>query len=88
MFVDIIGYLAAIVGTSMMIPQVVKILRTKKVRDLSWAMVMLFFLNCALWLAYGWMIKSYPVVIANCISLVTAMVQMGLKYRYSPKIFK
>jgi len=88
MLVDILGYIAAVIGCSIMIPQVVKIIKTRKVRDISWAMVILYVINCLLWLVYGWLIHSNPVWIANGICLVTATVQMWLKYKYSPKIFK
>lgn len=80
---DIVGYAAMIVGTGVMLPQIVKSLQTKKVEDLSLGMVWLFFFNCLLWFTYGILIRASPVIIANGIGLVISVVQvfLGLKYR-------
>jgi MtN3 and saliva related transmembrane protein len=79
---DIIGYTAAVVGTMLMLPQVIKSWRTKQVDDLSFAMVILYFANCALWLAYGLLVDVRPVVLTNAISMVISVVLLGLKLRY------
>jgi len=82
---EIIGYIAAAIGTSLMLPQVIKTIKTKKVRDLSIGMVFLYFLNCALWLAYGIMIKAMPVIVCNFIALLISIMQLILKLRYDKK---
>ncbi len=79
----IAGYGGVVAGVSFMLPQVYKSWKTKSVADLSWWMLGLFLLNCVFWLAYGILEAATPVVIVNAISLVTALVQIGLKYRYS-----
>ena len=79
----IIGYAATIVGTSIMLPQVVRTLRTKRVDDLSFAMLIFYFANCALWLAYGLLISSLPLILTNFIALIISIVQIGLKMKYS-----
>jgi len=80
---NIIGYAAAVVGTSMMIPQVIKFVRTKRADDVSLFATILYFLNCVLWFAYGILIVAYPVILANGIALVISVVQLVLKKRYS-----
>lgn len=80
---SIIGYTAAIVGTFLMLPQVVKSWRSKKVDDVAMGMVVLYFFNCLLWLIYGIMILAYPVILANGIGLVISIVQFFLKIKYS-----
>lgn len=81
--VDIIGYTAAAFGTAIMLPQVVKTIRTKRVRDLSWGMLWTYFFNCVLWLVYGSMINAVPVVVCNAIAFLISIVQLVLKFRYS-----
>ena len=81
-FVEIVGYAAAIVGTSMMLPQVIKSLRTKKVNDLSLMMCILFFLNCVLWELYGTLIISWPVIIANGFGIIISTTQLIIKVKY------
>ena len=80
---ELIGYSAAVVGTSLMLPQVFKSLRTKSVQDLSYAMLTLYFLNCLLWAAYGVLIYAIPVIICNLIALCISIFQLGLKFRYN-----
>jgi len=54
--VEIIGFTAAAVGTSLMLPQVIKSIKIKKVDDISFGMLVLYFFNCLLWLIYGMLI--------------------------------
>ena len=79
---NIVGYLAATVGTSMMLPQVVKSYRTREVKDVSFASVILYVLNCALWLVYGVLIAAMPVTITNAIALVIGCFQLALKLKH------
>lgn len=79
---NIVGYMAAAVGVSLMLPQVIKSIKTKEVGDLSSAMVVLYVLNCALWLAYGLLIFAPPMILVNSIALVIGIVQLILKLRY------
>mgnify|MGYP001561892283 CR=1 FL=1 len=83
MITEIIGYTAAVAGTLIMIPQVIKSLKTKKVDDLAWGMLVLFLLNCVLWVIYGVLITAWPVIISNSIVLLIIIFQSILKYKYS-----
>ena len=79
---DLVGYVAVVVGTSLMVPQVVKSFRTKKMDDVSFGTVALYFFNCLLWLIYSWMIRAWPPVIANAMGLAISVVQIRLKMLY------
>lgn len=80
---QIIGFLAAVVGTSLMLPQVFRTVKTKKVNDLSLVMLIFYFLNCSLWLTYGILILAWPVIICNFIALLISIFQLILKFKYS-----
>lgn len=82
---DVIGYSAALVGTSLMLPQVIKTFRTKRVDDISMGMVVLYLLNCFLWLAYGVLIRAYPLIICNLIAFFIGLAQLLLKLKYSSR---
>lgn len=84
---QIIGFLAAVVGTSLMLPQVIKTVRTKKADDLSLLMLSLYFVNCLLWLTYGLLIIAWPLVVCNFIALVISIIQLALKFKYKEKDF-
>jgi len=82
---NVIGYAAAVVGTLLMLPQVVKSWRTKSVEDLSLGMTVLYFINCLLWLVYALLIFSLPMIVANAAGLVVSVVQVVLKLKYRQK---
>jgi len=79
---QIIGFSAAIVGTSLMLPQVIKSIKTKKVNDIAFGMLLLYFFNCLLWFIYGVLISSWPLIICNFIALIISIVQLALKMKY------
>ena len=79
---ELIGYLAATLTTVSFIPQVVQIWRSKHTKDISLGMYSIFTLGIAVWLAYGILLGSAPIIIANCITIVLAgsVLMMKLKY--------
>ena len=80
---DVIGYCAAFLTTISFIPQVVQTFRTKDVRGISLGMYSVFTLGVSLWLVYGILLRAWPIVIANVItlSLTAAILVMKLRYR-------
>ncbi len=80
---NVIGFMAAVVGTGLMLPQVIKTIKTRKVKDVSFLMLFFYFLNCFLWLIYGVLILSWPIMICNFLALIISIIQLVLKVRYS-----
>jgi MtN3 and saliva related transmembrane protein len=64
------------------VPQVWHILKTRDTRALSLMMYLLFTVGIVLWLVYGVMIGSTPVIVANSITLVLALVILICKVRW------
>ena len=82
---DLVGYSAACLTTFCFVPQLVHTFKTKSVDDLHvWAMV-LFDLGLALWLVYGIYLHSWPMILANALTLVFQLGLLGLKARYGRK---
>lgn len=79
---NLIGFIAAAVGTSLMLPQVIKSVRTKSVGDVSLGMLTLYVINCLLWLVYGIFLKAWPLIICNFIALILGTFQLNLKIKY------
>ena len=75
--------MAAAVGTSLMVPQVIKSIKTKKMDDISLVMLWLYFVNCFLWLVYGVLIVAWPVIVCNFVALIVSVLQLMLKRKYS-----
>ena len=76
---DWIGSAAAILTTTAFIPQAWKVWRTRHTADISMSMYILFTLGVALWLAYGILLESWPIIIANCITLLLAGIVLVMK---------
>lgn len=81
-FKSIVGLSATIIGTSIMVPQIYKTIKTKSVSDISWGMLVLYFLNCLLWLVYGILISAVPLIATNGIALCISILQILLKVKY------
>jgi MtN3 and saliva related transmembrane protein len=69
---NVLGYLAAALTTLSFVPQAVLTLRTRQVEGISLGMYSLFTLGVALWLAYGWRLGEWPIVVANAVTLLLA----------------
>lgn len=80
---EMMGYTAGALTTLAFVPQVIQIYRTKSVKDVSLAMFLLFTLGVALWLGYGIMTHSFPVVAANAITLILSFVILYFKWKYN-----
>lgn len=76
---DLIGYPAAVLTTAAFAPQAWRSWRTRDMGGISLLMYALFTLGVALWCAYGVVIGSWPVIVANGITLVLAALVLGLK---------
>ncbi len=80
--ITIIGMIAAACTTIAFIPQVYKIYRTKHARDLSLPMYIIFSAGVLLWLIYGLMINSLPVILANGITFISCIYILAMMIRY------
>ncbi|MFV0382837.1 SemiSWEET family sugar transporter [Paracoccus sp. (in: a-proteobacteria)] len=66
---DVIGFLAAILGTLCWLPQLAKTLRSREVRDLSLGTNLLLLFTLLLWLVYGLLLGEWPMILANILSI-------------------
>lgn len=76
------GYLAAILTTGSFVPQAVMIIRSRDTRGISLAMYVIFTIGVALWLVYGIALESWPMILANTVTLGLAATILALKLRY------
>jgi MtN3 and saliva related transmembrane protein len=84
-FINTIGLLAGLLTTIAFVPQVMKIYRNKSGRDISARMFTMFSIGIALWLYYGVLLQSLPIILANAVTLVLTLAILALKIRYSGK---
>jgi MtN3 and saliva related transmembrane protein len=81
-WITLIGLVAAICTTCSFLPQVIKILRTKRTKDVSLLMYTILSTGLFLWLIYGLMLRDLPLILANTVSLSLAMCVLVLKIRH------
>ena len=67
-----LGYLAAFCTTIAFIPQAVKVYKTNHTKDISLGMFSLLIVGLVLWLWYGILLSSYPIILANSVTLIIA----------------
>ena len=79
---DVLGMVAGGLTTISFIPQVLRIVRTRSARDISWGMFAVFASGTSLWFVWGLLQGALPVVLANFVTLVLCIVIMVLKWRY------
>lgn len=78
----VLGLLAGFLTTIAFVPQVLKIWRSKHAKDISLGMFILFSIGVLLWIVYGIRIGSWPLILANGVTLTLALVILALKLYY------
>jgi len=77
----VLGYLAAFCTTAAFIPQALKVYKSKHTKDISVAMFSLMTFGIILWLIYGIIIISYPIIIANLVTVFFAVYILLMKIK-------
>jgi MtN3 and saliva related transmembrane protein len=81
-FNDLVGYAAATLTTLAFIPQTLHSWRSRDLSGVSLGMYGLFTAGVALWLLYGIVLGSWPIIIANTITFALAGSVLFLKLRH------
>jgi MtN3 and saliva related transmembrane protein len=80
--IDLVGYIAATLTTAAFLPQVLKIWKSKSTKDLALPTLLSFIAGVSMWLIYGLLVKSTPIIIANTLTLLLNLVILRFKLRY------
>ena len=80
--VDILGTVAGALTTVAFVPQVVRVWRTRSTHDISLLMFCIFSVGVVCWLAYGVALGSWPIILANAITLVLSLAVLWFKIIY------
>ena len=64
-YIDLFGFLAALLTTIAFLPQLYKTWKTKSADDVSLIMLILFITGLIFWIIYGLKIHSIPILVAN-----------------------
>jgi MtN3 and saliva related transmembrane protein len=80
--ITLLGLIAGTLTTISFVPQLLKTWRTKSAKDMSLPMLVSFCAGVLLWLVYGILLQATPIILANLITLILALIILGLKLRY------
>jgi len=76
---NLFGYPAAFLTTIAFVPQAWQSWRTRDLSGISLPMYALFTMGVALWLGYGFVTGSLPIIVANSVTLLLASLVLWLK---------
>lgn len=82
MSADWVGYLAALLTTVAFVPQALHTLRSRDTSGISLAMYAIFTAGVGCWLGYGLLLGSWPMILANVVTLVLSAAILALKLRH------
>ena len=83
--IEFFGYFAAILTTTAFLPQLIKTLKTKKADDVSLLTLIMFLCGVGCWIIYGYAISSFPILLANIITLILNFLILISKIYYGRK---
>lgn len=80
--ITIIGLFAAVCTTFSFLPQAMQTIESKHTKGISFFMYALLVPGTFLWVVYGILSYNLPVILANGISLIFAVIILGYKIKY------
>ncbi|MFH1439553.1 MAG: SemiSWEET transporter [Candidatus Woesearchaeota archaeon] len=81
-YITIIGFVAATATTTAFVPQAFHTLKTRSTKDINLSMYIIFCIGVFLWLVYGILLNSWPIIIANILTLILGLAILIMKVRY------
>jgi len=81
-YITVLGLVAAVLTTTSLFPQLVKVWKTKSTKDISLGMFALFCVGIFLWFIYGILLSDVPIILANCLGLVQGLIILAFKIKY------
>ncbi len=83
----VIGIFATILTRYSSIPQIIKGFKTKKMDDVSFWLIFYLTIGLFLYVIYGMIIKDPIIIWGNLIGVISNLILIGLKIKYSKKSF-
>ena len=80
--IDLVGYIAATLTTAAFLPQVFKVWQSKSTKDLSLPTLLSFIAGVLMWLIYGILVQSTPIIAANAVTLMLNLLILRFKLKY------
>jgi len=78
--IEIIAFIASTLGVGGCIPQIYRIIKTKRTRAISYSKYIMCVFSGFLWVYYGSMVGTYSIMFWNSFSIIMAATVVCLKY--------
>lgn len=82
MMVSIFGFIASFTSVISLLPQIHKSYVTKSCNDISFLMLLNFFISSLSWIIYGALIEAQTVWMTNIILLLCSIILLHMKIKY------
>ena len=80
--ITILGLIAAVFTTVCLLPQLLKVYKTKSTKDISTVMFLLYCGGVSLWFVYGLFRQDIAIILANSLALIQSVAILALKLKY------
>lgn len=80
---EVVGFCAGLCSMVSFTPQLIKTWRERDARSISLRMYVVTVTGFSLWVTYGVMIGSWPVMLTNSVCLILSALILAMKWRFS-----
>ena len=80
-----LGCFAGFLTTVSLVPQVVKIWKTKSAKDFSLMMLLIWCTGISCWLVYGVLLNAVPIILWNVSTLLLAIAILVMKLKFKDR---
>jgi MtN3 and saliva related transmembrane protein len=88
MSTQIIGIIAGVFTSVSLLPQLIKIIREKKAKDLSYGMLIVLLIGLGCWIWYGALREDLPIIVTNGFSFLINSLMIVFTIKYKEKTHK
>jgi len=81
----VFGWLGNMIIIIKIIPQIIKIIKTKSAKDISLIFIILGIVGGACSISYGFMLNEYPIIIRSIIVTIQVIITLILKLYYDKR---
>ena len=79
---NILGLVAGGITSVAMLPQLIKVLKEKDVKDLSLLMILFLITGLSLWVWYGFIKDELPIILSNAFAVLVNVSLLISYFRY------
>ncbi len=80
--IQLVGIVAGTITALSMVPQLIKVIKEKKVEDISLWMLISLLTGLSFWTLYGFLKNDIPILVTNLFSLLLNFILVGLRIKY------